>query len=696
MSILFVFGPLFAVLGIIFLTKSVFNKVLGIKVEGGSNVMLGDGGNKEKAEKLKKEPLQNPDVTNGPNGGNLNMPINPAGERIPEFGSFGASSSGMGVGGVSATGIVGVVNAVGIGPQTGNNVVSNTFAGVKQKISGPIIQGGQMVYNRKLNKVQDLQQNASSILNTTKGGRLTMNQGPQARNIISGAKVGIQSLSDANSYIYGGVRKIQSGAGNIHTKMLQIKGISKAQNLLVKKFVSHKGMKSKMYRLASGYENSQTLPSGEEEANKQIATNGNVTLNVGAKALSGNNRNAAPFVRVDGGNVNVNMNPLGGAMYIPPLVETRGNVPWNVNTPQQGNPNLSATSGEYGNIPGNTLPNQNGFHQNMLFNTIVTQSNGRTIRGVTLPQDLPKKQYTAENPKQQLAMLVAKEVFGDKEYSNLSHRQLQEMVSIVLEQKAESASMPAIDVAEGDARYRKDLNKEVMELAPDLPKELKLQVINGAMEKKNARRREQQLANQALAMAKTDHKIQEESEEAIDTILKRPEVAVFYNRYRDENFENISTLSKEQIEQIEEKARNFAEKREDISLEEKEKEYEKYKASLTSEETESKKKEVDEIIKLEILSNPEDAKDILGEEGARLLQQELEEIKQNRQELYQKFLQTQKKDKIRPFSEYKKSRDEQMRRDINQSMNEIVVAQRDSIYIPRQAQENEIARKEIG
>ena len=596
MDLLMIVLPAASVIGSILFAVSKLKKSFGIKVDGGSNQMLGPGNEKEKekAKVLEKEPVQNPDVM-GPTSYNMTAQGYGMGEMGPAM-----------MGGLGMTNIVGAVNGIGGIMQSGN--VKNSFIATNQK-TGDFKEEGQNIFNKKLKGVKTLEQTGTRLFNTTTHGKITMNQGQNAQSRISNGKVNINPLNNASNYIYGNVRRLRSVGGNVYTKQLKIRGISKAQTLFTKTFSGPIGTMNKMQHLATG---------------------SRYGLN-------------------------------------------------------------SAMAGTQGVLPG--APNV-----------------GLTLNDIKFSQVLvgyhSKGRYSAKDPKQQLKMIEMQEVYGDKENMALTPEQKKEFYVITRTQKnarmvATGNGISAI-AAESGSRYRNDLIREVIEMAPQLTRKQKIQVINKAMEMKKARRRDQQLTQQALAAERTNQKINvnQENQKALDELLRDTSaVATNFNNFIDENFDNIHNLSEEEIKRIEDQARENVRRRDDLTLEEKEQEYERLKEEMQTDTLESRLEEIEGIVKDEILDNPSEAKEILGDKGVELLTEKLAKIQSERDALYQKMLKVQRKSSASSWEEFKRRRDEEMKNDIQNAIQEVTSSEGNASIIPfvsRQAQESELERKQIG
>ena len=195
--------------------------------------------------------------------------------------------------------------------------------------------------------------------------------------------------------------------------------------------------------------------------------------------------------------------------------------------------------------------------------------------------------------------------------------------------------------------------------------------------------------------------LNQENRKALDELLRDTTVSTHYNNYLDENFDNVHQLSEEEIKEIEHQARENVRKRDDLSLEEKEAEYERLKEEMQASALESRLEEIEGIVKEEILDNPDEAREILGEEGAELLRAKLAKIQEERDAMYQKLLKMQKRASRSSYEEFKKRRDEEMKADITAAVNELYPDQGSSSqaiipFVSRQAQENELTRSSVG
>ena len=335
--------------------------------------------------------------------------------------------------------------------------------------------------------------------------------------------------------------------------------------------------------------------------------------------------------------------------------------------------------------------------------------NDLKVAPVLLGADGKPIRYSTSDPKQQLKMLEMQDVYSDKQNANLTPAQKHEFYTITKAEKTERiiASGGKIPTEEEGSKYKNDLIRELVELAPQLNKQQKIQVVNQAMEMRKARKREQQITQQALAAERTNQKLNvtQENRKALDDLLRDTStVSTHFNNFISENFENVHNLSEQEIKAIEQQARENINKREDLTLEEKEKEYEKMKDEMQTKALEDKMAELEEMLKTEILDNPDEAREILGDKGLELLKQKLDQIQADRDAIYQEMLNMQKKKKTSSYEEFKRRRDAEMKNDLQNAIGTLYPGQANIVYpeqtvvpfVSRQARESELEREQIG
>ena len=309
------------VIGSIFFIKWRIQKTAFDMFPGGITKSLGEGANgknRSKVKDLEKKPLDNPEVEDAKilsettkfldNKNKIPM-FQSNRSQLPDFRdnkrqlfmmknddrpvTYNSNSDGKGS---YATGIVqrgAIANATGI-----------------QHITGPLMQGG-LVYNRKLGNVMSLNQLSQAMLNKTRGigninqmsqavlnktgGIRSINQNPQVmsnkagviknlnqisqstlnntrrigrvssqgRTSISGPSGRINFRQTGRSYLYGNVNRAQLANGIVRTDRLQIKGFSKVETIIAKRFKDpsrriaafRNGIQGKNNTLTLGYRN---------------------------------------------------------------------------------------------------------------------------------------------------------------------------------------------------------------------------------------------------------------------------------------------------------------------------------------------------------------------------------------------------------------------------------------------------------
>ena len=197
-----------------------------------------------------------------------------------------------------------------------------------------------------------------------------------------------------------------------------------------------------------------------------------------------------------------------------------------------------------------------------------------------------------------------------------------------------------------------DLLREVVSSFPDFDTRNMALIAREARKLSAQRKRNQQLNAMESANRKVDEK--KKGMEALNELLKDTSganVGSHFQNFIDENFkEEINhDLSEEKMKKIMAEARENISKREDIPLEQKEAELEKEKERIVEELQKRNRSASEEFLKDRILDNPEEAKSVLGEDGAKMLQKQLNNIKDEKDKVYMKELLKQDMD---DYSEY--------------------------------------------
>ena len=248
--------------------------------------------------------------------------------------------------------------------------------------------------------------------------------------------------------------------------------------------------------------------------------------------------------------------------------------------------------------------------------------------------------FLSQDQHQQLAMLELKKVYMNPENKGMNHNQLVKLASFNRKRLLTSS----VDKSGDEVWYREALRS--------LPTELKSDEVEKIANKAKRLKNEFDRNNNMLAMSRTDYKMGDTNKEALNNILKETSSVTknFYNYLERNNpNENITNMSDDEMEKIEKKARENIEARGEMPLEDKEKQYEEEMQQQVEVEKKKKMDEAEEVLKEEILSNPEIAKEALGEEGVELLDKKGKELKKKREDTYKEYLKKQESMKDKEF-----------------------------------------------
>ena len=621
--ILMLFLSIASVAGTLWIIKSQGAKAIFMLLHGySSSKLIGGGqeGERPRAKILNKSPLSNPEVSNPPavNGrnevgftpnsipmmrgvdnGNINggVPAVPI-SGVPSTQTGGVPAVGGG-GGFGATAVVGLVNGIGGIIQSGN--VMNKFA-ARRQFTGPVFQGGGMIYNlkskgarritqnannminssRKMNK---LEQNANNILNATNRGRTRMNQGEGARNAISQGRVSLKSTGAASNYIYGAVKGIRSRIGNITTRDLRIKGASKPKSLFVKNLYAPKAKRLKVQELTNnGY-------MGKAKVNmiNQLPVE---TTGKGKKILRLSNSGVVPALAA-GNNISVNLNDVN-------------------------------------------LTKQNGYN-------------------------LQKQHYMVnKSSNDYVTMIGMGGIARDSRNNGLSTDQKAKLYSLT--RVNEERKISSGDSSSSVGYDKTELFRQLVQTVPEMNTKDMRKVASEANRLSEERKKNQQLIANQMANERID--MNKESMNAINDLLKDTSgtTSTRFHNFIEENFKDEieRELTPDEIKEIENQAKENISKRNDISLEQKEEEYEKEKAKLLGEKESENSEVIEQLLKERIVDHPEDAESILGKEGAAALQEQLNNIKDERDRaIVQEIIKQNFKDNarfVKKHPEYSKER----------------------------------------
>ena len=625
--ILMLFLSIASVAGTFWIIKSQVGQAISMSLHGySSSKLIGGGqeGERPRAKILNKAPLSNPEVSNPPavNGrnevgftptsipmmrgvdnGNINGGV-PATQTagVPATQTAGVPAVGGG-GGFGVTAVVGLVNGIGGIIQSGN--VMNKFA-ARRQITGPVFQGGGMIYNLKSKgargviqnannminssrRMSRLEQNANNILNATNRGRIRMNQGAGARNAISQGRVSLKAKGAASNYIYGDVKGIKSRIGNITTRDLRIKGASKPKSLFVRNLYAPKAKRLKIQELTNnGY-----MGKGKVNMINQLPVE---TTGKGKKILRLSNSGVVPALAA-GNNISVNLNDVN-------------------------------------------LTKQNGYN-------------------------LQKQHYMVnKSSNDYVTMIGMGGIARDSRNNGLSTDQKAKLYSLtrVNEERKISSGNSSSSVG-----YDKtDLFRQIVQTVPEMNTKDMRKVASEANRLSEERKKNQQLIANQMANERID--MNKESMNAINDLLKDTSgtTSTRFHNFIEENFKDEieRELTPDEIKEIENQARENISKRNDIPLEQKEEEYEKEKAKLLGEKESENSEVIEQLLKERIVDHPEDAESILGKEGASALQEQLNNIKDERDRaVVQEIIKQNFKDNarfVKKHPEYSKERFEKI------------------------------------
>ena len=304
------------------------------------------------------------------------------------------------------------------------------------------------------------------------------------------------------------------------------------------------------------------------------------------------------------------------------------------------------------------------------------------------------KRYHA-NTNQQLVMMGLRNVYADPANQALSRGEKAKLYTINRVRQSNMLASGDSNVYSMEANRRKndydELYRMMVRTVPELSAAQMTQVANRVNELRAGRDRSQRM----LAREKADSRMNLDNANmnSLNNILRQTSKASeHFNSFLNENFQDdpARELSESEIKEIEQKARENVEAREGLALEDFEKEYEEERDKLIGEKQDEKMEELEERIKEEIISDPERAEEILGEEGAKLLKEEFRKNSKKKEDMYQQILRKQSKADDENFrlrhEEYKnasyyeihKARmQEQTRQDIQTAAGELKEKQKD-------------------
>lgn len=185
-----------------------------------------------------------------------------------------------------------------------------------------------------------------------------------------------------------------------------------------------------------------------------------------------------------------------------------------------------------------------------------------------------------------------------------------------------------------DTKAFQNILKKTLVLLPNFSPEEAMRTANLAAMIANEKSKNK--LNEAHKIA--DQNIESENaaqRKVLDDILKDPssQAGFRYQKMVEETMKETNSISDERMKEIEKEAWETVQARKDIPLEQKEEEYEKLKAKKIEEEGGTSQDDVEEIIKDRIINSPEIAKAIIGEDGAKKLEEALNKNKDEKEKV---------------------------------------------------------------
>lgn len=591
--ILTIFLSIASVAGTFWIIKSQVGKAISMSLHGySSSKLIGGGqeGERPRAKILNKSPLSNPEVSNPPavNGrnevgftpnsipmmrgvdnGNINggVPAVPI-SGVPSTQTGGVPAVGGG-GGFGATAVVGLVNGIGGIIQGGN--VMNKFA-ARRQIMGPVFQGGGMIYNLKSKGARRVTQNANNMINSSrKMNKLEQN----ANNILNATNRGRIRMNQGegarNAISQGRVRLKSTGAASNYIYG-DVKGIrSRIGNITTRDLRIKGASKPKSLFVKNLY-----APKAKRLKIQELTNNGYM------------------------GKGKVNM-----INQLP--VETTGKGKKILRLSNSGVvPALAAGNNISVNLNDVNLTKQNGYN-------------------------LQKQHYMVnKSSNDYVTMIGMGGIARDSRNNGLSTDQKAKLYSLT--RVNEERKISSGDSSSSVGYDKTELFRQLVQTVPEMNTKDMRKVASEANRLSEERKKNQQLIANQMANERID--MNKESMNAINDLLKDTSgtTSTRFHSFIEENFKDEieRELTPDEIKEIENQARENISKRNDISLEQKEEEYEKEKAKLLGEKESENSEVIEQLLKERIVDHPEDAESILGKEGAAALQEQLNNIKDER------------------------------------------------------------------
>ena len=625
--ILTIFLSIASVVGTFWIIKSQLGKAISMSLHGySSSKLIGGGqeGERPRAKILNKAPLSNPEVSNPPavNGrnevgftpnsipmmrgvdnGNINGGV-PATQTagVPATRTAGVPSVGGG-GGFGVTAVVGLVNGIGGIIQSGN--VMNKFA-ARRQIMGPVFQGGGMIYNLKSKGARRVTQNANNMINSSrKMNKLEQN----ANNILNATNRGRIRMNQGegarNAISQGRVSLKSTGAASNYIYG-DVKGIrSRIGNITTRDLRIKGASKPKSLFVKNLY-----APKAKRLKIQELTNNGYM------------------------GKGKVNM-----INQLP--VETTG----------KGKKILRLSNS--GVVPALAAGNNISVNLN---DVNLTKQNGYNIQ---------KQHYMVnKSSNDYVTMIGMGGIARDSRNNGLSTDQKAKLYSLT--RVNEEIKISSGDSGSSVGYDKTELFRQLVQTVPEMNTKDMRKVASEANRLSEERKKNQQLIANQMANERID--MNKESMNAINDLLKDTSgtTSTRFHNFIEENFKDEieRELTPDEIKEIENQARENISKRNEISLEQKEEEYEKEKAKLLGEKESENSEVIEQLLKERIVDHPEDAESILGKEGAAALQEQLNNIKDERDRaIVQEIIKQNFKDNarfVKKHPEYSKERFEKI------------------------------------
>ncbi len=270
-----------------------------------------------------------------------------------------------------------------------------------------------------------------------------------------------------------------------------------------------------------------------------------------------------------------------------------------------------------------------GQNQPMPMGMATPQIVGVNVNDIGLRRiNTVKRTNVALKAQNDSTMIGIQNVFGDPKNAALSDPNKVKFyqVSRVTEQRGDTpVNNGIVDLAGFQEILRRTLT-----LAPNFSAAQAMQTATLAAMMANEKSKAKTERANRIAEEKTNPENMQR--EALDGIISDPssQAGFRYQKMVEETMRETNSISEERMKEIEKEAWETTQARQDIPLEEKEAEYEKLKEEKIEAEGGVSKEDVEEIVKDRILKSPEFAQAIIGEDGAKKLEEVLNQSKEDK------------------------------------------------------------------